>query len=344
MKSFLSKFQKLVLAFIRSLQNIRTDKISPVVLNYSLYGNGTNIRVYGRVVEEIKKYDFSKSKRKLVHFFQVIKLFVTIKHEGAVVEAQIDDKVVSLKTNEEGFFYTTLVTSMPHHIDDKASEKVSFKIKTLKNNKRAFNQERLFESAVVKPSKLTKKIIISDIDDTVLQSKATNFTMMALRTLFFTISNRKTFPDAAKAYNKLKVGPNNDEQNLFFYVSSSTWNIYPLLKDFLKINKFPEGVILLQDVAGEKNKNHKNSHGHKIDRISEVAEMYDDLKLTLIGDAGQQDPEVYLQIAERDPSKIDMILIRNRWWSKATDNSKDFLDRAQALGVEMRYFDALDEV
>jgi phosphatidate phosphatase APP1 len=340
MKSFLSKFQKYVLIFIRNLNSIRTDKASPVVLNYTVYGNGSKVRVFGRVVEEIKKYDFSKTKSKLVHFFQVIKLFVTIKHEDAQVEAEIHGQKVTLTTNEEGFFYTVIERDSSNHI----KENVAFKIKTLKKNKKPFDQERVFKSPVAKPTAMTKKIIISDIDDTVMQSKATDFTRMALRTLFFTVSHRKSFPDAAKAYKRLEVGPDKDEENLFFYVSSSTWNIYPLIKDFLKINDFPEGVILLQDVAGEKKKKHENSHGHKLDRISEVAEFYEDLKLTLIGDAGQQDPEIYLQIAEKDPSKIDQILIRNTWWSMATDNRQEYLDRAKALGVEMRYFDDLGEI
>ena len=342
MKAFLSKFQKYLLFIIRSLQNIKTTKVSPVVLNYTLYGNKKQTRIYGRVVEEIKKYDFIKSKSRLVHFFQVIKLFIAIKHENAEVEAEINGQTFQLQTNEEGFFYKTVENKQ----DDLTKEAVNFKITSLnKVKKKKFKfDNRVFKSSILHPSKLTKKIIISDIDDTVLQSKATNFTLMALRTLFFTISKRKAFPDAAKAYHKLKVGPNNDEQNIFFYISSSTWNIYPLLKGFLKINKFPDGVLLLQDVATERKKNHDNSHGHKLDRITEVAEMYDDLKLTLIGDAGQQDPEIYLQFAERDPSKIDKILIRNTWWTKVSHSNEEYMNRAKALNVEMHYFDELSEI
>ena len=177
-----------------------------------------------------------------------------------------------------------------------------------------------------------------------MKSKATNFTKMALKTLFSTVSHRKTFPDAAVAYNKLRKGNNKSEENIFFYVSSSTWNIYPILKEFLKINNFPEGVILLQDLVTEKRKKHNISHGHKLDRISEIADFYEDLPLLLIGDAGQQDPEIYLQIAEKKPSQIDKILIRNSWWSKIISDPTENLKRAKDIGVEMHYFDSLDEI
>lgn len=330
-----------MLSIIRRFQHIRADKVSPLVLTYTLYGDAKKVKVFGRVVEEIKKHDFSKHKRRLIHFYQVIKLFITIKYDCARVNTTFRNCSVDLKTDDEGFFYGIIESETS---DLCPLESVKFKITSLDGKKISPIKESIYESKIVKPTQNTKRIIVSDIDDTVMKSKATNFGKVILRTLFSTVSHRKTFPEAAEVYSLLKVGEQGNEENMFFYVSSSTWNIYPLLDGFLKINKFPEGVILLQDVASEKLKEHKNSHGHKLDRITEVADFYPNFGLILIGDAGQQDAEIYLQIAERYPRRVDKILIRKTWWTDVLVDHQPYLDRAKALGVEMYYFEHLNEI
>lgn len=341
MKTFLAGVQKFALIVIKKIQNIKTVKPSPIVLTYTLYGDSKKTKFFGRVVEEIKIHDFLKAKSRLVHFFQVIKLFITMKYKDAQVDIMYQGESMVLNTDEEGFFYGVIHKKL---LESPPEDKVTFRIHSLSENNDKFQNSRLFNSKVIRPTAKTKRIIVSDIDDTVMKSKATNFTRMAFRTLFSTVSHRKTFPEAARTYEKLKFGENRNEENLFFYVSSSTWNIYPLLEGFLKINNFPEGIILLQDVAGERLKVHKISHGHKLDRISEILEFYQDLNLILIGDAGQQDAEIYLQIAEAYPSRIERILIRKTWWSEVMDNNKHYCDRAATCGTEMQYFDKLDKI
>ena len=67
--------------------------------------------------------------------------------------------------------------------------------------------------------------VISDIDDTVLQSKATSY-LQAARLLF--LENARTrlpFAGVAAFYQAMQKGLGN-QFNPIFYVSSSPWNVF----------------------------------------------------------------------------------------------------------------------
>ena len=67
--------------------------------------------------------------------------------------------------------------------------------------------------------------VISDIDDTVIQSRVSNFLQAARTVMLGNSRTRLPFPGVAAFYQALRNGIGGDEKNPIFYVSSSPWNI-----------------------------------------------------------------------------------------------------------------------
>jgi phosphatidate phosphatase APP1 len=153
--------------------------------------------------------------------------------------------------------------------------------------------------------------VISDLDDTVIQSHVTNF-LLAARTLF--LDNARTrlpFPGVAAFYQALHAG-RGETRNPIYYVSSSPWNLYSLLTEFLDLQGIPIGPLMLRDWDLDRRMIGSDRHqSHKGAIIREIIALQPDLPFILIGDSGQQDPEIYRAIVEEFPDRILAVYIRN---------------------------------
>ena len=154
--------------------------------------------------------------------------------------------------------------------------------------------------------------VISDIDDTILETYATEFFRMARLTLFNNAYTRTPFRKVAPFYRALQSGTRGTGPNPIFYVSSSAWNLYDLLDDFMRVHGIPEGPILLRDLGFHRhNKALKSRHDHKLDKIDDIMNYYPNLPFVLIGDSGQRDPYIYQEVVRRHPGRIAAIYIRD---------------------------------
>jgi len=162
------------------------------------------------------------------------------------------------------------------------------------------------------PRRSLPQLVISDIDDTVLQSRVTNV-VRALQTLAFgNARTRLPFPGVAAFYEALRRGAHGTSDNPLFYVSSSPWNLYDVITEFLDIQRIPRGPVMLRDVdlgLGALRSGHH--HDHKGANIQRILHTYPDVPVILIGDSGQQDPEIYHRVVHDHPSRVRAIYIRN---------------------------------
>ncbi len=133
------------------------------------------------------------------------------------------------------------------------------------------------------------------------------------RTVF--LNNHRTrlpFAGVAEFYKSLQLGRNGKRNNPFFYVSSSPWNMYDLLHDFLDLNQIPPGPLLLRDFGLLQNKFLGAGHmSHKFKEIQNILLTYPELKFVLIGDSGQEDPNIYREVVKNFPNRILAIYIRD---------------------------------
>jgi phosphatidate phosphatase APP1 len=156
--------------------------------------------------------------------------------------------------------------------------------------------------------------IISDLDDTVIQTSATDLLRMARTVLLRNAHSRLPFKGVAEFYRALQLGRNGKRNNPFFYVSSSPWNLYDLLEDFLELNKIPAGPILLRDMSLTRKRDSKLAtahHEHKLKEIENLLLTYPKLSFVLIGDSGQEDANIYREVVHRHPGRILAIYIRD---------------------------------
>jgi phosphatidate phosphatase APP1 len=151
--------------------------------------------------------------------------------------------------------------------------------------------------------------VISDMDDTVLQSQVTDFLRAARTVLLDNARTRLPFPGVAAFYRALAAGTGGGDANPIFYVSNSPWNLYDLISDFLDIQEIPVGPLLLRDL--DLGLGLRGRQPHKPGTIAEVLETYPRLPFILVGDSGQEDPEIYSRIVRDYPGRILAVYIRN---------------------------------
>ncbi len=169
--------------------------------------------------------------------------------------------------------------------------------------------------------------VISDIDDTVLVSDATNVAKVLARTLLQNVHERLAFPGVGELYRSLAAGGVP-----FFYVSSSPWNLHGPLTRFLELHGLPSGPLLLRD-WGLDDAAPRGHAGHKLTAIASVLQALPDLPFLLIGDSGQEDPEIYAHLVEERPERVLGVLIRDVA-GPTRDAAVDLLARAsEAHGV-----------
>ena len=138
--------------------------------------------------------------------------------------------------------------------------------------------------------------VISDLDDTVIQTSAADLWKAAKITFLNNARTRLPFEGVAEFYQALHRGPGGHEapdRCPLIYISSSAWNMYDLLADFLDTNGVPAGPLMLRDLGIDSEQFINAGHGHKLDKIRRLLDLYPRMRWVLVGDSGQHDPELY---------------------------------------------------
>ncbi|MCP3138165.1 App1 family protein [Pyxidicoccus xibeiensis] len=176
--------------------------------------------------------------------------------------------------------------------------------------------------------------IISDVDDTVIRTRATHRLEMVHTVLFNDAHSRKPFPGVAAFYRALEQGPDGRGLNPIFYVSRSGWNLYDLLDAFFEVQDVPHGPLFLTDISLIEPKSTALGEGQdKLTRIRKLLETYPALPFVLIGDSGQQDPEVYGTIVREHPGRIRAVYIRDVTGPRRDQEVRAQMEQLRALGV-----------
>ena len=165
---------------------------------------------------------------------------------------------------------------------------------------------------VLVPSSNAQFVVISDIDDTVVQSHATQLLRMARTVFLGNARTRLPFPGVAAFYQALQSGTATTAVNPLLYVSSSPWNLYDLLLEFFALQNIPIAPTFLRDWGiGEREVLPTGHREHKLALICQMLDVYQHLPFILIGDSGQEDPEIYHEVVHQYPERILAVYIRN---------------------------------
>nr|MCU0874068.1 App1 family protein [Pirellulaceae bacterium] len=148
--------------------------------------------------------------------------------------------------------------------------------------------------------------IISDIDDTIKISNVQDRQALVANTF---LREFRAVPGMAPLYRKWA-----DAGAAFHYVSGSPWQLHELLADFCRSEGFPAGsfhmkLFRLKDSSALSF--FGSQEGYKTEVIEKILADFPHRNFTLVGDSGEQDPEVYAAVARKHPGQIQQILIRN---------------------------------
>ncbi|WP_234568511.1 phosphatase domain-containing protein [Rhodohalobacter sp. 614A] len=150
--------------------------------------------------------------------------------------------------------------------------------------------------------------IISDIDDTIIHTDIINKIQMVLNTIRYDSENRVAFEGVPELYRELT----QTHKNPLLFVSGSSYNLYEMLDTFCRLNNIPKAPFVLRDLGiGPSQWIKESSHSFKTRNIEMILDVYDKLPFILIGDSGEEDPEIYLDIHKKYPGRVMAIYIRH---------------------------------
>jgi phosphatidate phosphatase APP1 len=299
--------------------------LGPVkILPYRGYGTERGVTLKGRVLERRGITRSTQHDPALRNVINMARRFLSDPVSGARVRARFGSLETEVQADRGGFFEVRFEPPEPppgpwHPVELELSGPV------------VRGEESRATGRVLIPRGAAFGII-SDIDDTVVKSSATNWLKMAWISLLNNAHTRLPFDGVAEFYRALGRGPDGRSSNPIFYVSSSPWNIYDLLEEFMDVHGVPAGPLLLRDWDPAEWGQHD---GHKLAYIRRILTTYPELPFVLIGDSGQRDPEIYLQTVRENPGRVLAAYIRDVTTPERDAEVHSIAAAACELGVEM---------
>ena len=273
------------------------------ILPYRGHGTDRQLFLRGRVLEEKGISRSMHDDTLWENLRNMARRFASDEIAGARVRATFGDSEARAVADEEGFFDIAL--NLPAPPDDARSWH-PVEVELLHPDSPGGGAVRSTGHVLV-PGR-ARFAVISDLDDTVVHSSATNVMKMAWIVVRNNAHTRLPFPGVSAFYEALRRGVDDGTENPIFYVSSSPWNIYDLLEDFLDVHGLPAGPLFLKDWSPTTLGKH---HDHKLGIIRTLLATYPDLPFVLIGDSGEEDPEIYRQAVVEHPGRIEAVFIRD---------------------------------
>lgn len=298
---------------------------------YRGHGTRGEVRVYGRVLEEKPIPLPSATDTAMRNFRSMMKRFLSAEVPGARVRARTGDAERVVIADDDGFFEVRVEPET-----DPAMTWQPVSLELMWPLSRGQSEARAIGYALVPPEDPRGFGVISDIDDTVLQTGVTNLLTMLRVVLFSNVHARLPFAGVAAFYRALGSGSDGTSHNPIFYVSTSPWNLYDLLTDFLQLRGIPLGPLFLRNWGGLKDLlRGGDPHAFKLETIRDILDAHPSLPFVLVGDSGQHDAEVYARIARERPDRVRVVYIRQVGHPERADNVQKISAQMKALGVPM---------
>jgi len=288
--------------------NYKADKIH--IMPYRSYGTSFRLYVKGRVLDNYPiQYLDKQSLWQTIK--NAVKQFDTYEVPNIKVQLSVSGMVFTTLTDAKGYFLFDVAVAQDMKTISDAEGWVYFYLNVL-NGEQATVTE-VFQGEFLIPETEADYGVITDIDDTLLNTGVTSFLKWKVLINSFFINTYRRIPleGAPGFYQKLHLGVDNKEKNPVFYISNSPWNMYQYLKVFLDHNNFPKGPVLLRSFNSIFQKVSGSEKPHKQKEIINILNTYPGLNFILIGDSGEHDASIYTDIAVQFPNRILCIYLRS---------------------------------
>lgn len=282
------------------------DKNWVVMIHGSIYEPEVSSRKRSATVSMMRRLlKLKKGSEESNRFDQRIRLFLVDNERDKKISIRLGRSNYQLSpSGDNGHFFGKILLSdarLQRILSESKSKRgvIAYRAITRKKDRRTFEgQVQLIGNSGVS--------IISDTDDTIKHTQIANRHEMLANTF---LRPFKPVDGMAKLYQHAA-----SRGAVFHYVSGSPWQLYTPLSNFFHTAGFPAGSFhlkhfrltdssILKLFASQKDFKHK--------AIEEILRAFPKRRFVLVGDSGEQDPEIYGQIAGKYGKRIAGILIRN---------------------------------
>lgn len=306
----------------------------PVVRVYNGYGDEDMLLLMGHVLKQSPLPKTKFRKNFLSNSFSLLRLFIVEPYKAAPVRMVWGTQVLETQTDEDGFFkfeWKSATALRPGWHRARVEVQQG-------NYAGIYGEGKLL---IPHPSQYA---FISDIDDTFLISHSSDLRKRLYVLLTENARTRRPFEGVVKHYRLLANDSGNKDQNPFFYVSSSEWNLYEYIREFKRSYGIPEGVYLLGQMKSgiEFIKTGQGKHDGKYIRIVRVLKEFPHRKFVLLGDDTQRDPDIYTRIVKDFPGRIICVYLRHVGKRKKSSVEQK-AGEIKNEGVDILYFQKSEE-
>lgn len=276
------------------------------VVPYRGYGTRERIWVKGRVLLEPALPAATRADPAWRNLVAALRRFESDEVPGARLRLAAGGSEVEVVADEEGYFESWVALR-----EAPAPSAHSVPVRCTLLAPQPVGEVVESQGEAVLPPPGARLAVVSDVDDTVVPTGAGKLLRMARNVLLHNAHTRAPFPGVAALYRALAAG-RGAEGNPFLYVSSGPWNLYDLLVAAFRLHELPPGPLVLRDwgvTAAEVLPT--DHHGHKLAAIRQTMAAWPHLPFLLVGDSGQQDPEIYRRVAGEQRGRVLGIYIRD---------------------------------
>lgn len=261
----------------------------PLIDPYSGFETPDGVVLRGRVLTALRRGNPRADASRWANFRQMVSLFLT----DEVAQVRVSADGIETLTDEEGYF--RLIVPVPRNDRPTAMRVVLPDV------------GEAADVPVFLRSPGATFGVISDIDDTMMETGAYSLWRNLWTSLTGNALTRHVFPDAVALMERLSDGGRNP----VFYVSSSPWNLHDFLTRIFVRAGLPLGPMFLRDLGISESQFITGTHGdHKGAAIDRILAANPGLDFVLIGDTGQHDAHVYRDAIRRHEGRIARVILR----------------------------------
>lgn len=323
-------------ALSRALQP-RRSRGALSLLCYCGWGTPGRVELKGRVVLPRTLHPAALADPRWRNFANIVRRLLSREIGGITVHGTLNGVQAQATSDSDGFF-TLLFTAPPG--DPFGSGWHDAQLTIPGRERTSFAQIQVIDDDACAYG------LISDLDDTVIRSDVTSVGRMLITVLTGNARTRSPFPGVGSLYRALArhnpdpraaantpgQGERRGRRNPVFYVSSSPWNFFDLLWQFLEYRRIPLGPLFLRNWGAEFM---TSGVAYKHAVIERLFQTYPGLRFVLVGDSGERDPEIYAEVARRFPGRVLGIYIRDVTEGRGNARVEGLRADLARIGVDM---------
>lgn len=269
------------------------------------YGTEEQVTIRGRVLEGHAPRTAHAEDSRFANLIRNLSFLESDEVKRTPVKIEFAGKTINVKTDRDGVFevaiggfaglkpgYHAVKVSMVGN-DDYLAAEAQGKVVVQRRDDTSFG-------------------VLSDIDDTIQFSYAANKLKAAETLLLGNEATLKPVPGMAALYQMLDLASDGLADGDVSYLSGSPMNYAGRIQNYMQAEHFPEGAIQLKNMGFRQGEDNPIAQSdYKLHHLREMFDTYPQKSFYLFGDSGEADPEIYHQIAQEYPDRVQGIFIHN---------------------------------